>query len=161
MEFTLDVSSLASLSWVIRISSLGYITSTNSYVRIYKLFMQNKPNFPYFSPENEDCAEKQTQFKPKQSQFWLITEGNKAKTNPNKANFTYPKFELVFHLIYGNVLINWIKSQQLFKRVQNCPYQYKKHAFIAVRIPLYAEFLSTREEILSCRLIVAHLSKAQ
>jgi hypothetical protein len=26
--------------------------------------MQNKPNFPYFSPENEDYAEKQTQFKP-------------------------------------------------------------------------------------------------
>jgi len=31
--------------------------------------MQNKPNFPYFSPENEDYAKKQTQFKPNQSQF--------------------------------------------------------------------------------------------
>jgi hypothetical protein len=30
--------------------------------------MQNKPNFPYFSPENEDYAEKQTQFKPNLSQ---------------------------------------------------------------------------------------------
>jgi len=29
----------------IRISSLGLIISTNSYVRIYKLFMQNKANF--------------------------------------------------------------------------------------------------------------------
>ncbi len=45
MEFTLDVSSLAFLSGDIRISSLGYINSTNSYVRIYKPFMQNKANF--------------------------------------------------------------------------------------------------------------------
>jgi hypothetical protein len=37
------------------------------------LFMTNKPNCPYFSPENEDYAEKQTQFKP--------------NSNPNKANF--------------------------------------------------------------------------
>ena len=44
MEFTLDVSSLASLSGDIRISRLSYINSTNSYVRIYKPFMQNKPN---------------------------------------------------------------------------------------------------------------------
>ena len=44
MEFTLDVSSHAFLSGDIRISSLGYINSTNSYVRIYKPFMQNKPN---------------------------------------------------------------------------------------------------------------------
>ena len=29
----------------IRISSLCYINSTNSYVRIYKQIMQNKPNF--------------------------------------------------------------------------------------------------------------------
>jgi hypothetical protein len=31
-------------------------------------FSENKPNFPHFSPENEDFAKKQTQFKPKQSQ---------------------------------------------------------------------------------------------
>ena len=37
------------------------------------LFMQNKPNFLHFSPENEDCAAKQTQFKP--------------NSKPNKANF--------------------------------------------------------------------------
>ena len=27
------------------------------------LFLQNKPNFPHFSTENEDYAKKQTQFK--------------------------------------------------------------------------------------------------
>ncbi len=43
-EFTLDVSSLAFLSGDIRISSLCYINSTNSYVRIYKQIMQNKAN---------------------------------------------------------------------------------------------------------------------
>jgi hypothetical protein len=35
--------------------------------------MTNKPNFPHFSSENEDCAKKQTQYKPnskpKQSQL--------------------------------------------------------------------------------------------
>jgi hypothetical protein len=35
--------------------------------------MQNKPNFPHFSPENDDFAKKQTQFKP--------------NSNPIKANF--------------------------------------------------------------------------
>ncbi len=29
------------------------IISTNSYVRIYKQIMQNKPNFPHFSPKND------------------------------------------------------------------------------------------------------------
>jgi hypothetical protein len=31
-------------------------------VRQINLFMQNKPNFPHFSPEKEDFAKKQTQF---------------------------------------------------------------------------------------------------
>jgi hypothetical protein len=35
--------------------------------------MTNKPNFPHFSSENEDCAKKQTQFK--------------ANSSPNKPNF--------------------------------------------------------------------------
>ena len=30
---------------------------------------QNKANFPHFSPENEDYAKKQTQFKPNQTQL--------------------------------------------------------------------------------------------
>jgi hypothetical protein len=38
--------------------------STNYYVRIYQKKMQNKPNFPHFSPENDDYAKKQSQFKP-------------------------------------------------------------------------------------------------
>jgi hypothetical protein len=42
-------------------------------VRQINLFMQNKPNFPHFSPEKEDFAKKQTQFKP--------------NSNPIKANF--------------------------------------------------------------------------
>ena len=33
-------------------------------VRQIRLFMQNKPNFPHFSPENDDFTKKQTQFKP-------------------------------------------------------------------------------------------------
>jgi len=42
-------------------------------IRQINLFMQNKPNFPHFSPENEDFTKKQTQFKP--------------NSNPIKANF--------------------------------------------------------------------------
>ena len=49
-----------------------YQISTKDYVRIYKLFMQNKANFVRFSPENADFTKKQTQFKP-----------NKAKNKPN------------------------------------------------------------------------------
>ena len=37
---------------------------TNKFVRIYKLFMQNKANFMHFSPENNDCTKKQTQLNP-------------------------------------------------------------------------------------------------
>ena len=60
--------------------------STKDYVRIYKLFMQNKANFMRLSPENDDFTKKQTQlkpiqtqFNPKQSQF----KPNKAKNKPN------------------------------------------------------------------------------
>jgi len=42
-------------------------------IRQIRLFMQNKPNFPHFSLENDDFAKKQTQFK--------------ANTKPNKSNF--------------------------------------------------------------------------
>ena len=42
-------------------------------VRQINFFMQNKANFPHFSPKNEDFAKKQTQYKP--------------NSNPNKANF--------------------------------------------------------------------------
>jgi hypothetical protein len=40
------------------------IHSTKQFVRNFQLFLRNKPNFPHFSPKNEDHNEKQTQFKP-------------------------------------------------------------------------------------------------
>ena len=40
------------------------------------LFMQNKPNFIRFSPQNADFTKKQTQFKP-----------NKAKNKPNLTQY--------------------------------------------------------------------------
>ena len=49
--------------------------------------MPNKPNFPHFSLKNACLTEKQTQFKPKQSQFWADIKGGKANSNPNKPNF--------------------------------------------------------------------------
>ncbi len=96
MEFTLDVSSHAFLSGDIRISSLCYINSTNSYVRIYKQIMRNKPKVKYAKINVSSFVTskyvlvghlviqtnkaKQSQFKPKQTQ-------NKPKTNPKQSQF--------------------------------------------------------------------------
>ena len=76
----------------IRVSSLWrtfYTTVEN--VRQINLFMQNKPNFPHFSLENEDFAKKQTQFKPNTNPIKAnfgpisrVANPNKANSNPNK-----------------------------------------------------------------------------
>ncbi|MBC8472626.1 MAG: hypothetical protein H8D56_24440 [Planctomycetes bacterium] len=79
----------------IRMSSLCYINSTNSYVRIYKQIMQNKPNF-----ENDKMnitldmtsnykvlsAGSGQKTKPIQSQFKANLSQNKPNSNPIKAN---------------------------------------------------------------------------
>ena len=65
---------------------------TKDYVRIYKLFMQNKPNFIRFSPENDDFTKKQTQLKPIQSQFNPIQGQFKPKQTqfkPNQSQFEF------------------------------------------------------------------------
>jgi hypothetical protein len=56
----------------IRISDLCRFASTPvENVRQIGSFMQNKPNFPRFSPKNDDLTKKQTQTKPKRTQFIL------------------------------------------------------------------------------------------
>ena len=62
-------------------SPLNPQSSTNvENIRQIRLFMQNKPNFPQFSPENDDLTQKQTQYKPnskpKQTQFLLRLKMN-------------------------------------------------------------------------------------
>ena len=52
-----------------RLLTNDYQLSSNYNIFPIHSIMQNKPNFPYFSPGNEDYAK------------------NKAKTNPNKPNF--------------------------------------------------------------------------
>ncbi len=74
-----------------RLLTNEYQISTKDYVRIYKLFMQNKANFIRFSPENDDFTKKQSQFKPKQTQF-------------------KPKFIKV----YPRVLLTWLATGDLF-----------------------------------------------
>jgi hypothetical protein len=71
--------------------SLGSFLSTPvENIRQINLFLQNKPNFPHFSLENEDFAKKQSQFKPNsnpiQTQFWPKNQGGKAKQTQNKPN---------------------------------------------------------------------------
>ena len=111
------------------------IVITNNYKKLSRwLRPKNKANSNPIKPKTNPI---QTQFNPIQSQ--------------NKPNLTYLKYELVFHLTYGSRLLNWIKSWQLPKNVQNWPYQYKNQLFMTV---------SEREEILSCQLTVVHFSKA-
>jgi len=98
----------------LRISSLCYINSTNSYVRIYKQFMQNKPNFPHFSLENACLAKKQTQFKPNQSQFQPKNEGGKAK----QTQF-YPRFKLTLLSCRGSKPISIQKFPAMLIWVNN------------------------------------------
>ena len=65
--------------------------STKDYVRIYKLFMQNKANFMRYSPENDDFTKKQTQLKPIQSQFKANLTQNKPNLSQFKPNLTQNK----------------------------------------------------------------------
>ena len=66
-----------------RLFTNEYQISTKDYVRIYKLFMQNKANFVRVSPENADFTKKQTQFKPNLSQF----KANLTQNKPNQSQF--------------------------------------------------------------------------
>ena len=73
----------------IRISSLCAFKAPSTPVENVlqiSFFMQNKPNFMRFSPENDDLTTKQTQYKAKQSQFWANIKGGKAKQSQFKPN---------------------------------------------------------------------------
>jgi hypothetical protein len=135
------------------------------------LFEKTNPIFPIFRPKTpiyKKTKPIQTQFNPKQTQyderakmnaFAPIKESYDCLNNTTR-DFYHPKgchpkgcllpkirlTEFLFHLTYNSRLLNLIKSRQSTKNVQNCPYQYKKPAFMTV---------TKREEILSCRLTVA------
>jgi hypothetical protein len=75
-------------------------------IRQINLFLQNKPNFPHFSPENEDFAKKQSQFKPN---FGPISRVSKAKQTQFKANrsfFFLRTSQIIELLAAGNPLEN-------------------------------------------------------
>jgi hypothetical protein len=59
-------------------------------IRQISFFMQNKPNFPHFSPENADYAKKQSQYKPNlnpiKANFGPISRVSKAKQTQFKDN---------------------------------------------------------------------------
>jgi hypothetical protein len=78
-------------------------------VRQINLFMQNKPNFPHFSLENDDFDKKQTQFKPNSNPIKAnfgpkirVAKPNKPKTKPiaskaiiNLSSFMTSKYEKI------------------------------------------------------------------
>jgi hypothetical protein len=71
---------------VISVQKLTQIHSTKvENTRQINLFMQNKPNFPHFSPKNEDYAKKQTQFKPNSNPITSMAKNECfcADKNPN------------------------------------------------------------------------------
>jgi hypothetical protein len=62
-------------------------------VRQINLFLQNKPNFRPFRPENEDFTEKQTQYKPNSKPILAQKSGGQSQTKPIQTQF-YPRFQL-------------------------------------------------------------------
>jgi uncharacterized protein YgiM (DUF1202 family) len=54
-------------------------------IRQIRLFMQNKPNFPHFSSENDDFAKKQTQYKPNSNPIKTNFGPISSVAKPNKA----------------------------------------------------------------------------
>ena len=52
-------------------------------VRQISFFMQNKPNFPHFSTQNDDLTQKQTQFKPNSKPILR----QKSWSKPNQTQF--------------------------------------------------------------------------
>jgi hypothetical protein len=143
--------------------------------------MQNKPNFPCFSPENNDATQKQTQFKansnPIQTQFWPNNQcslENKANSNPNQnlssiaahllpcrgANFKAISSRAGFPLDLWQENIKVDKKLTVCFKYKKCPYQYKKTVFSCYYSQLTG-LLSKREELLSCQLTVVLLLKAQ
>ncbi len=132
------------------LTTINYLRPSTSVENALQIsaFMTNKANFPKAEIDGNSVFTKDYGYlwlykslknKPNSNPIKANTKPIQNKSKPiqrqYKANFTYPKFELLFHLIYKNRLINWIKSRCFATSLQNSPYQYKKPAFIAVRIP--------------------------
>jgi hypothetical protein len=98
--------------------------------------VKNKPNTNPFKPNLSQfqCLSnlKQSQFKTKRTQ--LEQSASPIHDNIDQFSVSCP-LSSVFHLTYAGGLLNCIKSRRFAKSLQNCPYQYQKPAFIAVRIP--------------------------
>ena len=104
----------------IRISSLCYINSTNSYVRIYKQIMQNKPNFAkakmnvsFYSTMNYK------DFIP------LAGQKNKPNSNPIKPNFFKGQNEL--KIAYKKI---WPHISTNQKKIWTIPNEVVKISFL-------------------------------
>jgi hypothetical protein len=79
MNLHLSVTSVVSVA-LLTLIPLWHYTYRSTFVENplqIHLFLQNKPNFVRFWPKNLDLEKKQTQFKPKQSQFlaYVIAQG--------------------------------------------------------------------------------------
>jgi hypothetical protein len=55
--------------------------------------MQNKPNFPHFSPEIDDFFKKQTQFKANSNPILAQKSGWQTQTNPKQTQSQYENFQ--------------------------------------------------------------------
>jgi len=93
LEFIQVSSNLLAYKVPITYVPIRHLSTRVENIRQINLFMQNKPNFPHFSAENDDFIKKQTQFKAKQTQFKANFGSILPVANPIQTQF-YPRFKL-------------------------------------------------------------------
>ena len=93
--------------------------STKDFVRNFQQILQNEPNFPLFSPKNEDLNEKRTQTNPNKLDFSLF-----ALTYSSDSVGAIPNFILGAKMMQ-NIYLQRIKKKNVdclkLKRILSCP----------------------------------------
>jgi hypothetical protein len=97
----------------------GASNPTKEFVRNFQQIIQNEPNFPCFSPKNEDLTKKQTQTNPIFGHYQGIEPNSKSiqtqllkriKMNAN-----------IYHTKLYNNLSRWQSKKTNPKQIQSCP----------------------------------------
>ena len=83
----------------------GFSTTVEKPLQIH-LFMQNEPNFPHFSPENEYYTKKRTQFKANSNPILGQKSSGKPNSKPTKPNCFKGQNERFYadEVLYNNIL---------------------------------------------------------
>jgi len=123
-------------------------------IRQISFFMQNKPNFPHFSSENEDCTEKQTQFKPNSNPILAQKSGWQTQFKAKQTQFRTHSFFLFFTFLCSGYnltmqiwtiqkLLNWVTQYLTDKGIDSPRLSAElllSHVVGLKRIELYTQF---------------------